>query len=391
MDDKHRYDINLRQGDLRISLSSDDVYFISKQMDKWFKVLLDDSYVPISIPPGLGGVVQADKPVRIPEVVPAAPPPVQLVQEMVPPSPEPPPVPVIEPVAPPPVVEVPAPPPVIPPVETPVASAPVATPPVQEPPLPPPVPEPVVPSAPEPIVGQASESAYEPTLADVLEPAVVPQPEFVRPSGPEPEAPAARALPEPVAEAPPLQAAQPAKVLADTVEDDFEAVMDSLMKDLGEPSDDLPISPQRPLPAETLPGREPVYEKVSEPPVEEYAFPQGMRNNQDNGNGHSAGRVDFEMINSLSELCDKSRAATSEDYLLLSAFYITCFEGIEKFSLKRINSMLVKSGLTPVNHSVLESALTQGHLSMVQDMTGMAEATEYTMTDNGMDAAHQLL
>ena len=56
MEDMHRYEINLKQGDLFISLSSGDVYFISKQMDKWFKVLLDDSYVPITIQPGVGGV-----------------------------------------------------------------------------------------------------------------------------------------------------------------------------------------------------------------------------------------------------------------------------------------------------------------------------------------------
>ena len=46
---QHRYEINWKQGDLSINLSSDDLYFISKQMDRWCQILMDDSYVPISM------------------------------------------------------------------------------------------------------------------------------------------------------------------------------------------------------------------------------------------------------------------------------------------------------------------------------------------------------
>lgn len=261
MDEQHRYEINLKKDDLYIQLSSDDVYFISKQMDKWFRILLDDSYVPVSYPQ---------------------------------PSPAP---------VPPPVVEAPPPPP-------------------------PPEPEPVI-EAPPP--------------APV--PDVVSQAEL------------------PLSEPPPVPQASQAP-LDQAVEDDFEAVMDSLMKDLGD--------------------EEPAPEAEPEPAPYQAATVSA-------GNGRAAGAPSPDTIDSLSELCDRSHASSLEDYLLLSAYYLTYFEGQEKFSLKRINSMLVKSGLTPVNHSVLETMLAQGYLSMVPDLTGTADVSEYILTDAGQTHANTLL
>ena len=45
------YEISLKQGDLWIEVSSDDVYFISRQMDKWCQLLMDDHDTAISILP----------------------------------------------------------------------------------------------------------------------------------------------------------------------------------------------------------------------------------------------------------------------------------------------------------------------------------------------------
>ncbi|MBY0405139.1 MAG: hypothetical protein K2X66_14660, partial [Cyanobacteria bacterium] len=58
-------------------------------------------------------------------------------------------------------------------------------------------------------------------------------------------------------------------------------------------------------------------------------------------------------------------------------------EALEQFSLKQINSLLIKSNLTPVNHSVVENALAKGFIEMVPDLTGMAEVTEYILTVDG--------
>ncbi len=274
MDEQHRYEINLKKEDLYIQLSSDDVYFISKQMDKWFRILLDDSYVPVSYP-----------------------------------SPQP--------------VMPPPPPPVAPP----------APPVVEEPPPPPPAPEPE--PEPEPVV-QAPPPAPVPDVVSQVE--------------------------LPLAEPAPVPAAPAASASLDqAVEDDFEAVMDSLMKDLGDEEPEDEPEPARPAPVAA-------------------------------GNGKSATPpAPPDTIDSLSELCDRSHASNLEDYLLLSAYYLTYFEGQEKFSLKRINSMLVKSGLTPVNHSVLETMLAQGYLSMVPDLTGTADVSEYILTEDGQSQANSLL
>ncbi len=313
MDGQHSYEINLKKDDLFINLSSDDVYFISKQMDKWFRILLDDSYVPVSLP----------KP----------PAPTPLAQEQPAPTQ--------------PVQEAPA-----------IPVAPVA---------PPPAPVAEQPATPQPV--PQAQPAPEPT------PQAIPQPAPVAEVAPVSPQPAAEPQPQPVPVAPAIPAAQteipqpqpaapqplpvpvtpqPAAILDQAVQDDFEAVMDTLMQDL-EGDDDVPA------PASA------------------------------NGNGNGNAHAETPPITSLSELCDRSSAGSSEDYLLLSAYYIAQFEQQEKFSLKRINAMLVKSGLTPVNHSVLESSLTQGYLSMVPDLTGLAEVSEYALTAEGQQAAASLL
>ena len=138
-------------------------------------------------------------------------------------------------------------------------------------------------------------------------------------------------------------------------QDNFEAVMDSLMKDLDDDADhggDMP-----------------------------YTAP----------NGAIGPEPDLTLITSLADLCDRSNAANSEDYLLLSAYYLTRIERQATFSLKKVNSALVKSGLTPVNHSILETVLSRGFLSMVPDLNGTAEVTEYMMSAEGQQAATLLL
>lgn len=305
MDDQHRYEINMKKDGLFINLSSDDVYFISKQMDKWFRILLDDSYVPVTLP-------VRDIP---PDVVAEA--------EALPPV-----------------------------VESPVAVAPVPV--VAEAPPAPPPPAPATVPMPEPVVARP-----EPVAAPISEPPPLP----------------------PVPEQPIL----PPSKLDAAVEDDFEAVMDSLMRDLEdvEPEPAPPPPPvaaapppavvEAPLPIPTPPP--PVSPLPPLPPLPEQP-------------PLSAGPP---QVASLAELCERSQAGNSEDYLLLSAYYLTRFEHAPKFSLKRVNSLLVKSGLTPVNHSVLEAALSRGYLSMVPDLTGSADVSEYNLSAEGEQVVARLI
>ena len=96
-------------------------------------------------------------------------------------------------------------------------------------------------------------------------------------------------------------------------------------------------------------------------------------------------------IAALQDLLVRAQRSSSEDDLLLSAYYLRCFEREYKFSLRRINAMLVSSGLTPVNHSVLETALGRGYMAMAPDLTGIADVNEYTLTPEGEQAAQQRL
>lgn len=322
--EQHRYEINLKQGDLFINLSSDDLYFISKQMDKWCQVLMDDSYIPISVPASrptvahepAGPIPESPSPAPAPQPVYEAPP--QPVYA--PPQSQTTPEPYMQPQAP-----VYAPPPQTYPTEAPQYEQPAYT----------------TPPAPQPA------PAYSQP---------VPQPQQMQPA---PQAaPIATGLEMPGMEAPTFPSPTPAPSAPAPKKDEFEDVMDSLMREF---EDDSPAAER--TPSYAVPGiHDPIAAKVP------------------NLSGAST----------LLELCDRAHAESSEDYLLLSAYFLTQFEREEKFSLKRINSMLVKSGLTPVNHSVLEAILSRGYLSMVPDMTGMAEVSEYILTAEGQSAIMQL-
>jgi hypothetical protein len=394
MDGQHQYEINLKKDGLFINLSSDDVYFISKQMDKWFRILLDDSYIPVSLAKPQPAPQASPEPAFIPTheatLMPVAPQPASVAPTGMAEPPQPVPVqtvPVYEqppmplPVQPQPqpqyqVPSQPAPPPAeyqsgYPQEYQQPQPQPAFVQPAPQPPVPQPAPQPMAAQAPMPAYAEAQAPAaqyqqpYPPQPQAPMPPLAqtpMPQPEPVAIQQPQPvvSQPAPAVYPQSQVEttqAPEIPPAAPAP-LDPVVKDDFEAMMDSLMKDFE--SED------------------------SASTATAVIAPNG------NGNGRTE-NVEPAPIYSLADLCDRSQAGSSEDYLLLSAYYLTRYEQLEKFSLKRINSMLVKSGLTPVNHSVLETTLTRGYLSMVSDLTGMADVSEYTLTLEGEQAASRLL
>jgi len=429
MDGQHQYEINLKKDDLFICLSSDDVYFISKQMDKWFSILLDDSYVPVSMPQR-----PAPVPAPVAESVPVQPLPQPQLEVQPQPLPEP-----VAPVQE--AVQEPIPEPI--PAAMPVQQAqpePQPQPmPVPQEPLPQPAPQAAPLAAaggfisraeaqiPQPVAPVVSAEANDllaqqlmqqmlqqqaaaqpqpgqPSLQDVLQQVGQPNlPDFVSQpvqaqapmlngyqevNLPMAQAPAmqqqipqslpdmppvpqvapqfapqpvmqAEAMPQPIPQPipePVAVAAAPALVSTGD-QDDFEAVMNSLLRDF----EDKPAA-----------GPNFSAEAASTGPRERI-------------------EPDLSGVTSLADLCDRSNAANSEDYLLLSAYYLSRMERQDTFSLKKVNSVLVKSGLTPVNHSVLETVLTNGYLSMLPDLTGMAEVTEYQISKEGVEAAIALL
>lgn len=97
-------------------------------------------------------------------------------------------------------------------------------------------------------------------------------------------------------------------------------------------------------------------------------------------------------VETFQDLCDLApQAASGQDFLILSAFFLSKMQQAEKYALKDLNSHLMRAGLTPVNHSVLEQVMGQGLLQLVPDLTGTASTAEYRLTDQGEARASELI
>ncbi len=362
MEEVHQYEIKLRKDDLLIDLSSDDVYFISKQMDKWFRILLDDSYIPVNLPPWPGHVLNGGP-------SPAAQAPAPSVSTVSP-----------EQVAytPPPATPASVPEPDFIPRPADEAAGPLHEMPVSVA-LPETLPSPVLGSEPAELpIGPTGMTDPATGTPPVLPTEVPPEP------APQPVAAVAPPEPPVLAPAPTVRAADPTRVApiplppspAPVVApvpapDDFEAVMDSVMKD-------LEIAPEQDEILEALSEHSPdlVVETLTESEPEPPAVPEVKTP---------------PAVSNLSDLIDLSNAESIDDYMILTAYFLNRYEQLPVFSLKRVNSTMVKAGLSPANHSVLEVVLMQGNIAMVPDMTGTAEASQYTLTPQGESRALQML
>jgi hypothetical protein len=318
MDVQHSYEISLKKDALFINLSSDDVYFISKQMDKWFRILLDDNYVPVSLPPPPSVLSEPEPDMTLPQPSAVTLPPQEPVDPLAP------------------VVQTPQ---SMPPSQSVEPKPPVAV------------------IAPLETVMPNDLEALEPSTVQPTQPSPQPQPTVTVNLPPVVQPPAASpglsVVPSSLPEALDTLSSSPEP---EAVQDDFESVMDTVMRDLEKP-------------VELRPSGLPVQPEAFDLPV---------------------ATADLSLVSSLADLCEQANAGSSEDFLLLASYYLNQIEYQDSFSLKRINSNLVKSGLTPVNHSILESVLSQGYLSMVPDLTGMAEVSEYAITPEGLDKVNRL-
>lgn len=70
-------------------------------------------------------------------------------------------------------------------------------------------------------------------------------------------------------------------------------------------------------------------------------------------------------------------------YLIITSYYLSEFEKMERFSLKQINTKLMQNLSTVIDHAMLQEAINQGLIELVPDLTGTSEAGEYTITHLG--------
>ncbi len=70
-------------------------------------------------------------------------------------------------------------------------------------------------------------------------------------------------------------------------------------------------------------------------------------------------------------------------YLVITAYYLSEFEKLERFSLKQINSKLMQNLSEVIDSATLQEALNQNLIELVPDLTGISEVTEYKLTHVG--------
>ena len=70
-------------------------------------------------------------------------------------------------------------------------------------------------------------------------------------------------------------------------------------------------------------------------------------------------------------------------YLMITAYYLSEFEKLERFSLKQINAKLMQNLSEVIDHSMLQEAINQGFIEVLPDLTGISEVGEYRLTMAG--------
>lgn len=80
----------------------------------------------------------------------------------------------------------------------------------------------------------------------------------------------------------------------------------------------------------------------------------------------------------------KSKDTTDKfHYLMITAYYLSEFEKMERFSLKQINAKLMQNISQVIDHATLQDAINQNLLELVPDLTGVSEVGEYKITPLG--------
>lgn len=99
-------------------------------------------------------------------------------------------------------------------------------------------------------------------------------------------------------------------------------------------------------------------------------------------------------INDVKEKCDerflkvlKVKNVTEKlDFLIVTAYYLSEFERLDRFTLKLINSKLQENMHEILDSSILQNAIDQGFVECLPNYTNIPSATEYRLTDSGEEA-----
>lgn len=82
-------------------------------------------------------------------------------------------------------------------------------------------------------------------------------------------------------------------------------------------------------------------------------------------------------------LIKSKKAQDKFSYLLITAYYLSEFEKMERFSLKQINAKLMHNLALAIDHGTLQDAINQKLIELIPDLTGTSEVAEYRLTRLG--------
>ncbi len=74
------------------------------------------------------------------------------------------------------------------------------------------------------------------------------------------------------------------------------------------------------------------------------------------------------------------------DFLIVTAYYLSEFERLDRFTLKLVNAKLMENMNEIVDNSVLQDAINQGLVESIPNYTNIPSATEYRLTEAGEEA-----
>ena len=74
------------------------------------------------------------------------------------------------------------------------------------------------------------------------------------------------------------------------------------------------------------------------------------------------------------------------DYLIVTAYYLSEFERLDRFTLKLVNAKLVENLHESVDHEVLQDAIDQKLVECLPNYTNIPSAMEYRLTEAGEEA-----
>lgn len=78
-------------------------------------------------------------------------------------------------------------------------------------------------------------------------------------------------------------------------------------------------------------------------------------------------------------------------HLIITAYYLSEFEKLDRFSLKLINAKLMQNLSVVIDHVTLQEAINQDLIEAVPDLTGVADVSEYRLTSLGEEFfAHKI-